>query len=108
MTLIGVKKLPKQAQREIERLRQQVEYWKTKALAAAGADPESTNVAVYGEGLIPDSGLPPNSVIVFRIGARRFNVQHEHGAISIRARDGLLAVCPVAANLVQVQPKERT
>ena len=108
MTLIGLKKLPKQAQREIARLRQEVEHWKAKALAAAGTDPESTNVYVYGGGVDEDSGLPPNSVIVFRIGNQRFNVQHEHDAVAIRARDGLIVVQPVASNVVRVKTEERS
>jgi len=107
VTLIGVKSFPKRAKAEIERLRQEVAHWRAKALAAAGADPDSTNVMVCGGGVDPDSGLPPNSSVIFRIDTQRFRVGHEHGVIAIRALDGLLVVRPVAANVVHVKSEER-
>jgi hypothetical protein len=107
VTLIGVKKLPKQAQREIEQLRQEVERWRSKALAAAGVDLGSTNVLVSGSFVDPDSGLPPNSRVIFRVGDSQIEVHHERDGITIRARDGFLVMHPVVANVIHIKLEGR-
>jgi len=107
VTLIAMKNLPKKAQREIEQLRAEVESWKAKALAATSDDPKATNV-VIADYVEQDRGLPPNSIIVFRIGRHSIEVRHERdgAAIGIRNQGGLLIVRPAAANVIYVQPEE--
>ena len=104
MTLIGVKTFPKRAQAEIAKLRQEVEHWRTKALAV---DPEKTNVMISGGGMDPDVGLPKDSTITFRVGNERFDVSAGNHGIAVRARDGLLVLRPVVANVVHISDDKR-
>jgi hypothetical protein len=103
VTLIGVKNLPKRAQREIARLQEEVASWKAKALAVASADPDATNVVLHGNVIDPDRGLPPDSRIVFRVGGRSFEVHPDGDSISIRGLDSAIVVYPSVSNVIRIK-----
>jgi hypothetical protein len=105
--LIAPKKLSKQAQAQIDGLKLEVAHWRAKALAVANVDSGSTNVVLYGMGMDPDRGLPPNSHIRFSVGGRRFDVHIDGDSLAIRALDGMLAVRPSVSNVIGVVPVDR-
>ena len=111
MTLtIGPKKLPKRAVDAIARAKEETEHWKAKALAATGEGTSGTNVRLYGGGVEPDRGLPPNSVIEFEVGGECLRVSIEEAArggpsLTIYAPGGSLMVRPASSNVVLVQGK---
>lgn len=106
-----VSKLPKWAQREIERLTNNVEYWQNKA--TAGPDNSDTFVRRYGA---PNTPLGSGETILFiqegesdaRM-ARGIEVRRDqYGRVVVSTHgSGRLLVLPVASNVAVVDEATR-
>lgn len=103
-----VSKLPGWARHEIERLRSDVESWRSRAVAAASVDAAGTDTYIerIGEGAERvKTGLPPGTVVYFKLpDGEEVSVcvdRHGRGAY-VNSPTGRVFVSPAASNAVYV------
>lgn len=95
--------LPKWAQREIDRLTRDVEYWKGQF----SAGPADSDTFVWGGSLKDEDNKPlgKGPTVIFRHGPswhERFDVHLKGDILRINGGDGLL-VHPYSGNLIEVK-----
>lgn len=108
-----VTRLPKWAQERIRLLEQTIVHQTSKIDELTSAHPGS-NIRMPGYHDYPDTTLPANSQVEFYLGAtrerhedmisvRHANQKYSPGALEFSACRGLIAITPVAGNVVRVK-----
>lgn len=102
-----ITKLPVWAQRRIENLNNDVEYWKRKVGEAANPD---SKVRAWGGSVDDDFGLPDDFLVQFRPDEnQRIDVRiSSRGAyLEVRSYNGTIQVTPQASNVIHVREGDR-
>ena len=96
-----IEKLPRWAQILINKLQADVVCWKEKALAASSPNAEDTNTFVIPI-IEPNRGLPPDTIIGFKLGKETVTVQAKKDRLQVRASMVDALIHPVASNVFEV------
>ena len=96
-------KLPKYAQRWVDKLEADVEYYKEQLVKNYSGESSISWI----QGLDFECGIPEDAAVIFRTNSGRIRVYLKDNSVYAYTDEGKLAVIPNSSNTVFIEVKER-